>query len=110
MRQLKHLDYSGLFSRPILLFTSIVKNVPIKSMYEGLEEALRSATICIDAKRPFQEDWIPLCEDEMVMLAAGKSSPAHSRAKAYPLKGGESGQQIFLLNRCPSRIRIRPSC
>lgn len=53
-----------------------------KSMYEGLEEGRFDC--CITTKRPFSGDWIPLCEDEMVMWLPENHPLA--KAKAYPLK------------------------
>lgn len=51
-------------------------------MYDGLEEGRFDC--CITTWRPFSGDWIPLCEDEMVMWLPENHPLA--RAEVYPLK------------------------
>lgn len=53
-----------------------------KVMYDGLEEGRFDC--CITTWRPFSGDWIPLCEDEMVMWLPENHPLA--RAEVYPLK------------------------
>ncbi|WP_370851334.1 LysR family transcriptional regulator [Megasphaera sp.] len=52
-----------------------------KEMYKGLEEGRFDC--CITTWRPFSGDWIPLCDDEMVMWLPADHPLA--KAEAYPL-------------------------